>query len=145
MTINFIALAVGIMVAVIVIILINQLEKQKATWAYPIILATLPAYYWAFSIYSFNYDALLNEVLIGTLFIASALLGYRFLNSLGQLVLGVGFVIHALYDIVHVNLSGHYIAPTWWPEFCGSVDLLIGFYLLMKSLSLSSKLDIHGS
>ena len=145
MTINFIAIAAGIIVAFMVIIPLKQLEKQKTTWVYPLILATLPAYYWAFAIYAANYDALLNEVLIGTLFIAAALFGYRFLNTFGQAALGAGFVIHALYDIVHVNLSGHSIAPTWWPEFCGAVDLLIGFYLLMKSLSLSSKLDIHGS
>ena len=130
MTINFIALSIGAIVAAVVIISLKRLEKQKTTWVYPLILATLPVYYWAFAIYAVNYDALLIEVLIGTLFIAAALLSYRFLNTLGQLTLGIAFIIHALYDIAHVTLISHDIAPTWWPEFCGAIDLLIGIYLL---------------
>ena len=128
--INFIALAAGIIVAVVIIFQFNQLESTKIKWIYPLILATLPAYYWIFAIYVVNYDALLKEVLFGTLFIAAALLSFRFSSSFGRLALGAGFVIHALYDIAHVKLSGYSIAPIWWPEFCGAVDMILGFYLL---------------
>jgi hypothetical protein len=53
------------------------------------------------------------------------------------LLLAIGYVMHAAYDFYHSLFFVNAGAPTWWPEFCGSVDVLIGGYVAYLAFSLS--------
>ena len=132
MLISLIALAFGVIAAVVVISQFKRLNLDIAKYAYPAFLATLPVYYWVFSIYAGDYSILLDEILFGVIFIFAAFLAYRLSEPIGLLVLGIGFIGHVIYDVAHVMIDSHAEAPSWWPEFCGAADLVIGFYLLSQ-------------
>ncbi len=132
MLISLIALACGVIAAVVVISQFKRLSFDIAKYAYPTFLATLPVYYWGFSIHAGDNAVLLDEIIIGSVFIFAAYLAYRLSKPFGLMVLGIGFIGHAIYDVAHIMIDSHAEAPSWWPEFCGAADLVIGFYLLSQ-------------
>ena len=118
----------------------RRLEKTK--WAYPMFLATFPVYYWFFAAYASDYSALLNELMASTVFLAIAYVTYKFRSFATLLLLAVGYVAHAAYDFYHDALFVNSGVPTWWPEFCGSVDVLIGGYVAYLAFSLRRRASI---
>ena len=132
---NNYALAIGIIAAIIVVLRFRVGRLEKTTWAYPMLLATFPLYYWLFALYASDYNALLYEVATGVVFFAIAYAAYKFRSFATLLLLAIGYVAHAAYDFYHEALFINSGAPTWWPEFCGSVDVLIGGYLVYLAFS----------
>ena len=127
---NSLALLVGILIAIVIIVRLQQKKEQPSPSFFPILLATFPAYYWVFAIYQNDYQALFHEMLIGLLFIGVAVLAY-FLSSVKSLVfLAVGFIGHGIYDVLHHVIWPVSVAPIWWPEFCGIIDIMLGAYVL---------------
>ena len=124
------ALIIGIVVAIYVIARFKKNRLEKGKLAYPLLLATFPVYYWVFAIYGSDYDALLAEALIGVLFIGISLAAYQSQRKVSLILLGFGYIGHAIYDAVHDSLFINAGTPTWWPEFCGAVDILIGIYIV---------------
>jgi cbb3-type cytochrome oxidase subunit 3 len=100
---------------------ITNLNKRELL--YPLLLASFPLYYFVFAIYAGSSTALISEIYVGSFFIAVALFAYK-LNSV------VGYLDHALYDVLHNHLFINEGTPDWSPEFCGAVDVLIGLYLI---------------
>ena len=139
MTINIVALTIGVAAAWFLIKRTEAFSIQKAIWAYSLLLASFPLYYWAFAIYAGNYSALSNEILIGSLFIIMAWLAYVQSKPLALFILALGFIAHAVYDITHGSFGTSAVAPIWWPEFCGSADGVIGLYLLIESSRMRPK------
>jgi len=127
---NILALVVGFLIAAWVIIIFKSQKLENTIWAYPLLLASFPLYYWVFAIAANDYPALLMEIIIGLIYFLAAFIAYKFKSFLTMFLLGIGFVSHALYDIFHDNLFNNRGTPIWWPEFCGAVDILIGFYVL---------------
>ena len=112
---------------------------EKRNLAYPLLLSTFPVYYWIFAIYSNDYSALFNEIIVGMIFMILALIALKISKFKGLLVLTAGFIGHGFYDVVHVNIYSHSVAPLWWPEFCGSLDLLLGMYVLYLFKDISNQ------
>ena len=102
-------------------------------------MATFPVNYWVFAIYRSDSAALLKEVLVGLAFLAIAYAAYKFKSFVTLLLLAAGYVLHAAYDFYHNLFFVNAGAPTWWPEFCGSVDVLIGAYIAYLAFSFSKK------
>lgn len=132
---NLYALAVGTAVAILVVVLFRKTNLEKQNWVYPLLLSTFPVYYLVFAVYGSDYTALQSELLAGVLFFALSYWAYRLRSFTALFVLAIGYIGHALYDVVHNALFVNSGAPVWWPEFCGSVDLLIGIYLLVMAAS----------
>ena len=130
------ALGVGFLMALLVILRFRSKRLEKTKWAYPLLLASFPIYYWAFAIFAKDFPALINEILVGLIFLLVAYVAYRFKSFVTMIILGIGFIAHALYDFKHTILFNNPGTPAWWPEFCGSVDVLIGLYVLYLALSL---------
>jgi hypothetical protein len=133
---NIYAFAVGVVIAVFVVLWFRARRLENTSWAYPVFLATFPVYYWAFAVYASDYTALLNELLVGVAFIAIAYVAYKFKSFVALQLLAIGYVAHAAYDFYHNAFFFNAGVPTWWPEFCGSVDVLIGGYVAYLSFSL---------
>ena len=133
---NLYALVAGIVIAIYVVVRFRKTKLKKRKWVYPLFLATFPIYYWAFAVYGSDYMALKNELLTGALFITLAYGAYKLSNFNAPLVLAIGYMGHAIYDVGHNTLFINSGVPLWWPEFCGSVDILIGIYLLIMAASL---------
>lgn len=132
---SYFALVFGIVVAILVVILFKITSLEKSNWAYPALLATFPIFYWAFAVYGSDNTALISEIVIGMGFLITAYLAYRLGNLFGLFLLAVAYIGHAVYDTFHSLLFLNPGAPLWWPEFCGSVDVFIGIYLLFFAFS----------
>ncbi len=137
---NIYALAIGIFVAVSVVWRFGMGRLETTQWAYPIFLATLPIYYWFFAVSASDYTALLNEFLASIAFLAIAYVACRFRTFATLLLLALGYVAHAAYDFYHDALFFNSGVPAWWPEFCGSVDALIGGYVAYLAFTLRRQL-----
>jgi hypothetical protein len=133
--VNLYALAAGIAVAIFVVVFFRSTRLEKRKWAYPLLLSTFPVFYWVFAVYGSDSTALQREILAGLSFFALSYWAYRLGSFSALLVLGIGYTGHAIYDFGHNALFVNSGAPSWWPEFCGSIDLLIGIYLLVMAAS----------
>lgn len=133
---NYYALAIGILIAVYVIVRFRKKELEKKSWAYAVFLATFPVYYWMFAAYATDYTALVYELTIGMVFISMAYLAYKLNSFIGGLILASGYIAHAIYDVIHRSLFHNAGTPGWWPEFCGAVDIIVGVYLLFLAFSM---------
>jgi hypothetical protein len=133
---NFYALTIGIFIAVIVVLRFRTKSLESTKWAYPMLLATFPIYYWVFAVYASDYTALLHELMASVAFLAIAYIAYRFRSFATLLLLAIGYLAHAAYDFYHDALFFNAGVPAWWPEFCGSVDVLIGGYVAYLAFSL---------
>lgn len=136
MTVNYLPLAIGAAVGLYVVTRFKNSGLEKKSWAYPALLATFPVYYWVFAVSASDFGALEKEVAVGLLFMALAFVTYKLENAIGLLLLGMGYVGHAVYDVLHDQAFVNRGTPLWWPEFCGVVDVLIGLYILYRASSL---------
>ena len=136
---NIYALEIGIAIAVAVILLFKAWGLEKTKWAYPALLAEFPVNYWIFAIYGSDSAALPKELLVGLAFLAVAFIAYKVKSFVTLLVLAFGYVMHAAYDFSHHFFFVNAGAPTWWPEFCASVDVLIGAYIAYLAFSFRKK------
>jgi hypothetical protein len=132
---NIYALAIGAVTALIVVLLFKAWGLEQTKWAYPVLLAEFPVNYLGFAIYGSDSAALLKEFLAGLAFLAVAYIAYKFKSFATLLFLAVGYVMHAAYDFYHNLVFVNAGAPTWWPEFCGSIDVLIGAYVAYLAFS----------
>ena len=136
---NNYALAIGAVIAFVVVLLFKAWGLERTKWAYPVLLATFPVNYWVFAIYGSDSAALLKEALVGLAFLAVAYIAYKFKAFATLLLLAAGYVLHAAYDFSHNFFFVNAGAPTWWPEFCASVDVPIGAYIAYLAFSLPRK------
>lgn len=134
LAVNYIALVFGIVCAIVII---NVLPITRRA-AYPILLATFPVYYWAFALIALNYVALVYEILAGLVFFIIALCAIKLSHQRALYVLAIGFIGHACYDVIPPLFYTPAVAPSWWPEFCGSVDLILGVFVLMRAKQLNT-------
>ncbi len=132
---NYYALIIGIVIAVYIVVRFRKTRLEKKKWVYPAFLATFPVYYWVFAVYASDYGALINEIAVGAGFLAVAFLAYKLNSSLGLVVLGIAYIAHAVYDVIHNSIFYNAGTPLWWPEFCGAVDLLVGLYVVFLAFS----------
>ena len=133
---NYIALIVGMFTVTYIIFRFKKTRLERTTWAYPMLLGSFPVYYFVFAVYAQDYKALGYEVAIGALFMAAAYFSYKTNRKLSFFVVGIFCVLHAAYDLFHHYLFINAVAPLWWLEFCGSIDVILGFYLILLARSL---------
>jgi len=136
---NIVAIAVGVGSAVVAVLLFRAWGIETTKWAYPVLLAEFPVNYWAFAIYGSDSAALPKELLASLAFLAVAYIAYRFKSFVTLLLLAAGYVLHAAYDCYHDLFFVNAGTPTWWPEFCGSADVVLGAYVAYLALSFSRK------
>ncbi len=136
---NYYAFIAGIIISIYVVVRFKKTKLEKRKWAYPAFLATFPIYYWVFAIYAADYSALINEIGAGLAFLLLAYMAYRLNSVSGLILLATGYILHAGYDVIHDSLFINLGTPPWWPEFCGSVDVLIGIYLLYLVVSVKGR------
>jgi hypothetical protein len=90
------ALLIGAVVAVFVVLHLKATKREDSNWAYPLLLATFPVYYWVFAVYAPDYAALPGELMAGAAFLAIAYVAYKFKSFCTLLLLAVGCVLGVL-------------------------------------------------
>jgi hypothetical protein len=82
---------------------------------------------------------MLKEIAVSLPFLAVAYIACRVRSFVTLLLLAFGYAMHAAYDLSHNFIFVNAGAPTWWPEFCASVDVLIGAFIAYLAFSFHKK------
>ena len=98
---------------------------------YSTVLIIIASYYVLFAVLSGSGHALVWELVIAAAFSTVAIVGALFLPAL----VGTGIVAHGLFDLVHDVLIENSGVPTWWPSFCGSIDVFLGLWVILLTRS----------
>lgn len=135
---NIPAVIIAVAVALALIAINRKTDRSYRFMGYPALMMALPACYWVIALASSDYDALMLELGAGVLFIVLATLCVHYQHKGHSILLGTGWLLHGLYDAVLGSLFINAGTPIWWPEFCGTVDVLVGGYLISRAFQFFS-------
>jgi hypothetical protein len=127
---NILALIIGVLTSIFVILRFKKTRLEKSKYAYSVLLFTFPFYYFVFAMYGKDYAVIPLEFIAGLLFFSIAIVSLQFSDFTKFLLLASGYILHGVYDVVHNMLFINTGTPNWWPEFCGSLDIIVGLYLI---------------
>ncbi len=126
-----IAALIGAAVGVLTIVLARFIRGER--WLYSVGLLALPGLYALFAFQAGELDIVVTEMIYGIPYVVAglvfALVGVR----QSAIVVGVFWLLHGLYDVVHSQLITNPGVPDGYPVFCFVVDVVIGAYLLWLS------------
>ena len=119
-------LLVGAVLALAVGLFTSGWGMDRDRALYPVFMMVIAALYVLFAtIGGASTQVLVVEILIGALFIAAAVLGFR----VSLWVVAVALAAHGLFDLVHGRVLSNPGVPLWWPAFCSAYDIVAAVYL----------------
>jgi hypothetical protein len=126
-----VALLVGALLAISLGLFATALSLDRDRAFYPVVTIAIASYYALFAVMGASTHALVLESLVGAVFLAVAVLGFRW--SLWVVV--VALAAHGLFDLTHDTFITNAGVPVWWSAFCLTFDLTAAAYLawLLKS------------
>jgi hypothetical protein len=113
----FLALAVGLMATTV------GLDRDRAF--YPTVMMVIASYYALFAVMGASMHTVVLESLVGAVFLAVAVTGFR--SSLWAVV--VALAAHGVFDVAHSRVISNPGVPVWWPPFCLTYDVTAAAYL----------------
>ena len=126
-----IAALIGATVGVLTIVLARFIRGER--WVYSVGLLTLPALYAFFALRAGEPAVAVTEMIYGIPYVVGGLV-FAFVGvRQSAVVVGVLWLLHGLYDLVHSQLVTNTGVPGWYPIWCCVVDAVIGSYLLWLS------------
>jgi hypothetical protein len=126
------ALLLGILIVVFIIYRFRTMGLERTRWAYPTLLATFPLYYFGFALYANDLHALGYEIVIGVAFFLIAYVAFQSSMRRSVLFVGLGCLMHGVYDVYHDHFFINAGTPDWWIAFCCSIDVILGGYLIYR-------------
>ncbi|MDF0643958.1 MAG: hypothetical protein P0111_07995 [Nitrospira sp.] len=124
-------LVVGVLLAIAIAALAKFTRFDEERSFYSTVLVIIASYYVLFAVLGGSSHALVWELVIAVAFSTVAIIGALFYPTL----VGTGIVAHGLFDLVHDSLIENAGVPTWWPTFCGSIDVLLGLWVIALTRS----------
>jgi hypothetical protein len=124
-------IVVGVLLAIAIAALAKFTRSDEERSFYSTVLVIIASYYVLFAVLSGSSHALVWELVIAVVFSTVAIIGALFLPTL----VGTGIIAHGLFDLVHDILIENSGVPTWWPTFCGSLDVLLGLWVIALTRS----------
>jgi len=122
---------VGAAVGVLTILIARSIRGER--WLYSLGLLTLPSLYASFALRAGEPAVGVREMLYGIPFLAAGL-AFTFVGiRQSAVVVGLFWLLHGMYDLVHSQLITNSGVPGWYPIWCFMVDVVIGAYLLWLS------------
>jgi hypothetical protein len=100
-----------------------QLDRDRAF--YPTILIVIASYYALFAAMAGSTQALVEENIAITVFLAGAVVGFK--RSLWVVV--VLLAAHGIFDLLHSSVITNPGVPAWWAQFCFAYDIVAAGYL----------------
>ena len=118
-------LAVGVILALAAGLLgtIVGLDRDRAF--YPTVMIVIGALYSLFAAMGASGRVLVLEALAGTVFVASAVVGFK--SSLW--IVAAALAAHGVFDLFHGKVIADPGVPVWWPQFCLAYDVTAAGYL----------------
>jgi hypothetical protein len=126
-----IPILVGVLLAIGVAALAKFTRFDQDRSFYSTVLVIIASYYVLFAVLDGSGHALVSELVFAVAFSIMAIIGALFLPTL----VGIGIVAHGLFDFVHDGLIENHGVPAWWPSFCGSIDIVLGLWVIMLTRS----------
>ena len=125
------ALVVGALLAIVVGLFATGIGLDRDRAFYPVVTIVIAYLYALFAVIGASSHALVLESLVGTVFLAAAVLGFK--SSLWFVV--AALAAHGVFDLTHADVISNPGVPSWWPEFCLTFDVTAAAYLarLLKS------------
>jgi hypothetical protein len=99
------------------------LDRDRAF--YPTATIVIAFLYALFAVMGASTHALVLESLVGAVFLAAAVSGFK--SSLWVVV--VALAAHGIFDLAHGRVISNPGVPLWWPAFCLAYDLTAAAYL----------------
>jgi hypothetical protein len=114
-----VAWLVGVLLAAAVGLFARVVGLDRDRAFYPTVTIVIGMLYALFAVMGGSTPALLIESLVGAVFIAAAVVGFR--SSLWIVVAALAG--HGLFDLVHGGFVSNPGVPAFWPAFCGAYDV----------------------
>ena len=122
---------IGAAVGVLTIVFARLIRGER--WVYSLGLLALPGLYAFFALQAGEQAVGVKEMIYGVPFVVAGLAFVFVSVRQSAVVVGVFWLLHGLYDLVHGRLITNAGVPAWYPIFCFVVDAVIGSYLLWLS------------
>jgi hypothetical protein len=122
---NIVALLIGALFALAVGLFATAIGLDRERGFYPTVTIVIASYYALFAVMGASTHTLVVESLIGAVFTAVAVSGFR--SSLWIVV--VALAAHGVFDLVHGSVVANPGVPVWWPQFCLTYDVAAAGYL----------------
>jgi hypothetical protein len=119
------ALLVGVLLAIAVGLMATAVGLDRDRAFYPTVMMVIAVLYALFAVIGASTQALVLDLLVGSVFFSAAIVGFR--SSLW--VVAVALAAHGLLDLVHDRVISNPGVPRWWPAFCSAYDLTAAVYL----------------
>ena len=130
-----IAALVGATIGVLTILLARFIRGER--WLYSLGLLTLPGLYAFFALQAGEQAVAVREMIYGIPYVVAGI-AFAFVSvRQSAVVVGVLWLLHGLFDLVHGRLITNTGVPGWYPIWCFMVDVVIGSYLLWLSRRLA--------
>jgi hypothetical protein len=120
-----VALLVGVLLAFAVGLLARTTGLDRDRAFYPTVTIVIASYYALFAVMGASTQALVLESVVGIVFLAVAVLGFRF----SLWVVMVALAAHGAFDLAHSSIISNPGVPGWWPGFCLTYDVTAAAYL----------------
>ena len=125
------ALLVGALLAISVGLFATGVGLDRDRAFYPVVTIVIASLYSLFAVMGASTHALVLESLVGAVFVALAITGFRW----SLWVAAAALAAHGIFDLTHAAIISNPGVPNWWPEFCLAYDVAAAAYLawLLKS------------
>lgn len=122
---------IGAAVGVLTIVSARLIRGER--WLYSLGLLTLPSLYAFFALQAGKQAVAVKEIIYGLPYVVAGLV-FAFVSvRQSAVVVGIFWLLHGLYDLVHSQFITNTGVPGWYPIFCFVVDAVVGLYLLWLS------------
>jgi hypothetical protein len=120
-----VAVLVGVLLAFAVGLFATVVRLDRDRAFYPTVMIVIALLYSLFAVMGGSMRALVLESVVGAVFIAAAVFGFK--SSLG--VVALALAAHGVFDLVHGWVISNPGVPAFWPGFCSAYDVTAGAYL----------------
>lgn len=125
------ALIVGIVLALVISAFARIVGLDRDRAFYPTVMIVIALLYSLYAVLGESTHALVLELLVGTVFIAAAVAGFR--STLW--IVAVALAAHGIFDLVHGAVIANPGVPAFWPQFCAAYDIVAAACLAWLLLS----------
>lgn len=117
--------AIGVLIAGVAMLQAKAMGMISDKGYFTNTLIMIASLYILFSVMSGG-EGLLEEAIVATIFMVIATLG----GKKYFVLIGVGLILHGVFDVFHNSFIENSGVPEWYPMFCLGADLVLGSWVI---------------
>ncbi len=119
---------IGLISTVFIVALAKFTKFENDRSFYPTILIVIGLLYVLFAVIDGGRQTILFESLIAIVFMTIAVIG----SKKSQILVGIGIILHGIFDISHPLFWENKGVPIFWAGFCSAIDVTLGAYVIWE-------------